>query len=86
MKQDYKTLIIYILVLFVVVLLIVLKKQQDHLSDLENGIIPKEEIQMVLDSLEKEKSSNTLKGDLIKSAFITSTMGVSYKLKLEKNI
>ena len=40
----------------------------------------------VLDTLEKEKSNNTLKGDLIKSAFITSTMGVSYKLKLEKNI
>ena len=40
----------------------------------------------ILDTLEKEKSSNTLKGDLIKSAFITSTMGVSYKLKLEKNI
>jgi large subunit ribosomal protein L1 len=40
----------------------------------------------ILDSLEKEKSSNILKGDLIKSAFITSTMGVSYKLKLEKNI
>ena len=38
----------------------------------------------ILDTLEKEKSSNTLKGDLIKSAFITSTMGVSYKLKLEK--
>ncbi len=40
----------------------------------------------ILDTLDKEKSSNTLKGDLIKSAFITSTMGVSYKLKLEKNI
>ena len=40
----------------------------------------------ILDTLEKEKSSNTLKGDLIKSAFVTSTMGVSYKLKLEKNI
>ena len=40
----------------------------------------------IVDSLEKEKSSNTLKGDLIKSAFVTSTMGVSYKLKLEKNI
>ena len=40
----------------------------------------------VLDTLEKEKLNNTLKGDLIKSAFITSTMGVSYKLKLEKNI
>ena len=32
----------------------------------------------VLDTLEKEKSNNTVKGDLIKSAFITSTMGVSY--------
>ena len=40
----------------------------------------------ILDSLEKEKSNNTVKGDLIKSAFITSTMGVSYKLKLGKAI
>ena len=40
----------------------------------------------ILDTLEKEKSNNTVKGDLIKSAFITSTMGVSYKLKLGKNI
>ena len=40
----------------------------------------------ILESLEKEKSNNTLKGDLIKSAFITSTMGVSYKLKFGKNI
>ena len=40
----------------------------------------------VLDTLEKEKSNYTVKGDLIKSAFITSTMGVSYKLKLGKNI
>tara|TARA_B100001248_G_C27248863_1_gene392817 strand:- start:99 stop:788 length:690 start_codon:yes stop_codon:yes gene_type:complete len=38
----------------------------------------------VIDILEKEKSNNTIKGDLIRSAFITSTMGVSYKLKLEK--
>ena len=40
----------------------------------------------ILESLEREKSNNTLKGDLIKSAFVTSTMGVSYKLKLGKNI
>ena len=40
----------------------------------------------VLDALEKEKSNNTLKGDLIKSAFLTSTMGVSYKVKLGKVI
>ena len=33
----------------------------------------------VLEALEKEKNNNTVKGDLIKSAFITSTMGVSYK-------
>ena len=40
----------------------------------------------ILETLEKEKSNNTLKGDLIKSAFITSTMGISYKIKLNKNI
>jgi len=40
----------------------------------------------IVDTLEKEKSNNTVKGDLIKSAFLTSTMGVSYKLKLGKNI
>ena len=40
----------------------------------------------ILETLEKEKANNTLKGDLIKSAFLTSTMGVSYKLKLGKNI
>ena len=40
----------------------------------------------VMETLEKEKSNNTLKGDLIKNSFITSTMGVSYKLKIPKNI
>ena len=40
----------------------------------------------ILETLEKEKSNNTLKGDLIRSAFLTSTMGVSYKIKLGKNI
>tara|TARA_B100000674_G_scaffold284994_1_gene235752 strand:- start:180 stop:869 length:690 start_codon:yes stop_codon:yes gene_type:complete len=40
----------------------------------------------IIEVLEKEKSNNTIKGDLIKSAFITSSMGVSYKLKLGKNI
>ena len=40
----------------------------------------------ILETLEKEKSNNTVKGELIKSAFITSTMGVSYKLKIGKNI
>ena len=40
----------------------------------------------VIDALEKEKSNNTVKGDLIKQAYITSTMGVSYKIKLGKSI
>ena len=40
----------------------------------------------ILDALEKEKNNNTLKGDLIKKSFVTSTMGVSYKIKLGKNI
>ncbi len=40
----------------------------------------------IIDALEKEKTNNTLKGDLIKQTFMTSTMGVSYKVKLEKNI
>ena len=42
--------------------------------------------QAILDTLEKEKSNNTLKGDLIKNTFITSSMGVSYKVKLGKVI
>ena len=40
----------------------------------------------VMDVIEREKGNQTIKGDLIKSAFLTSTMGVSYKLKLPKNI
>ena len=39
----------------------------------------------IISSLEKEKSNLTIKGDLIKSTYITSTMGVSYKIKLEKS-
>ena len=40
----------------------------------------------VIDTLEKEKSNNTLKGDLIKNVFVTSSMGISYKVKLGKSI
>ena len=40
----------------------------------------------IIETLEKEKSNNIIKGDLIKNIFVTSTMGVSYKVKLEKNI
>ena len=39
----------------------------------------------VIDSISKDKPSN-IKGEFVKKAFITSTMGVSYKIKLEKNI
>jgi len=40
----------------------------------------------VFETLEKEKSNLTIKGDLIKNIFVTSSMGVSYKVKLVKNI
>ena len=39
----------------------------------------------ILETLEKEKNNNTIKGDLVNSIFITSTMGVSYKIKMGKN-
>jgi len=39
----------------------------------------------ILDTLEKEKSNLTIKGDLIRNIFVTSTMGVAYKVKLGKN-
>ena len=40
----------------------------------------------ILDTLEIEKGNLTLKGDLIKNTFVTSSMGVSYKVKLGKVI
>ena len=40
----------------------------------------------IIETFEKEKSNNTLKGELIKNIFATSTMGVSYKVKLSKSI
>ena len=40
----------------------------------------------IIETLEKEKSNHTVKGELVKSAFVTSTMGVSYKLKIGKSI
>jgi len=40
----------------------------------------------IFEILEKEKGNNIIKGNLIKNAFLTSTMGVSYKIKLPKNI
>jgi len=41
---------------------------------------------IVFETLEREKGNHKVKGDLIKNAFLTSTMGVSYKIKLPKNI
>ena len=41
---------------------------------------------VIIDALEKEKSNLTIKGDLVKQLFITSSMGVSYKIKLDKSI
>ena len=40
----------------------------------------------IFEILEKEKGNHTVKGNLIKNAFLTSTMGVSYKIKLPKSI
>ncbi|MDB9983125.1 50S ribosomal protein L1 [Candidatus Pelagibacter sp.] len=40
----------------------------------------------ILETIEKEKSNLTLKGDLIKNTFVTSSMGISYKVKLGKVI
>ena len=40
----------------------------------------------VIEALDKEKSNISIKGDLVKQIFITSTMGVSYKIKMDKNI
>ena len=59
MQQDYKTLAIYVLTLFVVVLLIVLKKQQDHLTELENDIVETEIRTISPDTLEEQTSSQT---------------------------
>ena len=39
----------------------------------------------IIDTLEKEKGNNSFKGEMIKSIHLTSTMGISYKLKLDKN-
>ena len=41
---------------------------------------------LIIETLEKEKSNHTVKGEFIRNIFITSSMGVSYKIKLGKNI
>ena len=39
----------------------------------------------IIETLEKEKGNNSFKGEMIKNVFLTSTMGISYKLKLDKH-
>tara|TARA_A100001011_G_C14216337_1_gene802216 strand:- start:485 stop:1174 length:690 start_codon:yes stop_codon:yes gene_type:complete len=39
----------------------------------------------IIDVLEKEKLNLTIKGDLVKQVFLTSSMGVSYKIKMDKS-
>ena len=56
MQQDYKTLIIYVLTLFVIVLLIVLKKQQDHLTELEDEVVIETEKSTVFPDTLKQES------------------------------
>jgi len=41
---------------------------------------------IIFETLEREKGNHKVKGELIKNAFLTSTMGVSYRIKLPKNI
>ena len=40
----------------------------------------------VIDALDKEKSNLTIKGDLVKQVHITSSMSVSYKIKMDKSL
>ena len=40
----------------------------------------------VIETLEKEKSNSNVKGNLIKSSFMTSSMGTSFQIKLNKSI
>ena len=56
MQQDYKTLPIYVLTLFVIVLLIVLKKQQDHLTELEDEVVIETEKSTVFPDTLKQES------------------------------
>ena len=40
----------------------------------------------ILEALDKEKSNTNVKGNLIKSSFMTSSMGTSFQIKLNKSI
>ena len=50
------------------------------------GIEKNENYNAIVEALDKEKSNLTIKGDLVKQVYITSSMGVSYKIKMDKSI
>ena len=39
----------------------------------------------IIEILKKEKANNSFKGEMIKNLYLTSTMGISFKLKLDKH-
>ena len=39
----------------------------------------------IIETLEKEKGNNSFKGEMLKTIYLTSTMGISFKLKLDKH-
>ncbi len=39
----------------------------------------------IIETLIKEKANNSFKGEMIRNIYLTSTMGISYKIKLEKH-
>ena len=55
-----------------------------HYGHIDSNLI--KNFKAVIDVLEKEKSNTNIKGNLISSSFATSSMGISYKLKLDKAI
>ena len=40
----------------------------------------------IIDALDKEKTNANIKGNLIKSSYLTSSMGTSFQIKLNKSI
>ena len=44
-----------------------------------------ENFNAIIEILKKEKANNSFKGEMIKNLYLTSTMGISFKLKLDKH-
>ena len=55
--------------------------EEEEFNTVGSDLIPSENFDALLQVISKEKPSG-IKGNFIQSAFLTSTMGVSYKLKL----